>query len=71
MGVCRLNICYHVATFRDSNKFVMQHVHVQEKFNSDLLSPRIRGRGSAGKIFAIMLLHNVFPFNLICNMTII
>ena len=25
--------------------------------------------GSAGKIFATMLLHFVIPFNLICNMT--
>ena len=27
-GVLGQNICYHVARFRDSNKFDMQHYHV-------------------------------------------
>ena len=46
-GVCRQNICSHVATFRDSNKLIwyMQHDHVLKKLNVDLLTPRIRGGG--------------------------
>ena len=34
-GVCGQNICYHVATFRDSNKFDMQHDYVLKKLNFD------------------------------------
>ena len=38
--------CYHVATFRGSNKFDMQHHHVLKKLNYDLLiDPSGRGRG--------------------------
>ena len=72
-GVCRQNICYHVATFRDSISLDMLHDHVLKKLNYDFLTPRAKGgRGgllSAGKIFATMLLHCVIPFSLICNMT--
>ena len=39
----------------------MQYDHVLKKFNFDLLIPRV-GWGSAGKIFATMLLHFVIPF---------
>ena len=38
-GVCWQNICYHVSTIRDSNKFEMQHNHVLEKLTFDLLTP--------------------------------
>ena len=34
-GVCGQNICYPVATFRDSNKFDMQHDHVLKNLNFD------------------------------------
>ena len=45
-GVCRQNICFNVATFRGSNKFDMQHHHILEKLNYDLLiNPSGRGRG--------------------------
>ena len=37
-GVCGQNICFHVATFRDSNTFDMQHGHVLKKLNFDLLT---------------------------------
>ena len=40
----------------------MQYDHVLKKFNFDLLIPRVGGGGSAGKIFATMLLHFVIPF---------
>ena len=45
--VLRANICYQVATFRDSNKFDMQHDHVLEKLNFDL-NPRVNGWGWVG-----------------------
>ena len=47
LGVCGQNICYHVATFCDFNKFDMQHDHVLKKLNFDLLtpSPRVVGEG--------------------------
>ena len=53
----------------------MQHDLVLKKLNCDLLTPRVGGGGgggvggSAGKIFATMLLYFVIQFNLICNMT--
>ena len=48
----------------------MQHDIVMKKLYFDLLTPRMRGEGgSAGKIFATILLHFVIPFNLIFNMT--
>ena len=57
-GVCRQNICYHVAAFVIPFEFDMQHDHVLKKLNVDLLpAPRVGG-GSAGKIFATMLLHS-------------
>ena len=67
-GVCRQNICYHVASFRDSNRFDMHHDHVLKKLNFDLLIPMVR-EVSAGKIFGSMLLHLVSPINMISNMT--
>ena len=30
-GICGQNICYHDASFRDSNTFDMQHDHVLKK----------------------------------------
>ena len=42
----------------------MQSDHVLEKLNFDLLTPGSGDggeRGSAGKIFATMLLHSCFP----------
>ena len=39
MGVYGQHICYHVATFRDANKFDMQYDHVLKKLNFDLLTP--------------------------------
>ena len=55
----------------------MQHDHVLRKFKFDLLTPSPglgmgggEGMGSAGKLFATMLLALVIPFNLMCNMTI-
>ena len=52
----------------------MHHDHILNKTNFDLLTPSVRlgggGGGSAGKIFATMLLNFVIQFNLICNMTI-
>ena len=52
----------------------MQNDHFLKKLNYDLLTPSPRvagwgGGGSAGIIFAIIKLHFVIPFNLICNMT--
>ena len=49
----------------------MQYDHVLKKLNLAFL-PHPLGSwegGSVGKIFAIMLLNYVIPFNLICNMT--
>ena len=34
---------------RDSLSFDMQHDHVVKKLNFDLLTPSVRGRGSASK----------------------
>ena len=36
--VCRQNSCYHVAAFRDSFQFDMQHDHVLKKLNFDPLT---------------------------------
>ena len=47
----------------------MQHNVVLKKLNFDLLTPRVRGGGSAVKILATILLHFVIPINLICKMT--
>ena len=47
-GVCEQIICYHVATFRDSNLFDMQHDHVLKKLNFYLLTPSTRGGGGWG-----------------------
>ena len=41
--VCGQNICFHVATFRHSNKFDMQHDHVLKRLNSDILTIKVRG----------------------------
>ena len=38
VGVCRQNICYHVAILRDSILFDMQHDHDLKKLNFDLLT---------------------------------
>ena len=35
-GVCGENICYHVASFRDSNKIGLHHDHALNKLNFDL-----------------------------------
>ena len=35
------SICYHVATFRDSNIFEKQHDHVLKKLNFDLFTPSL------------------------------
>ena len=42
----------------------MQHDHVLKKCSFDILTQWVRG-GSAGKIFATVLLHFLIPFNLI------
>ena len=43
----------------------MQHYIVLKMLKLDLLTPRVRGGGgSAGKIFATMLLHFICEFNL-------
>ena len=62
------NICYHVATFRDSNKFNIQQGHVLKKMNLDLLiqSPKVVEAGGGG---GRVLPHFVIPVYLICNMT--
>ena len=64
-GVCGQNICYHVPTFRDHIKFYIRHDHGLKKSNFDLLFHFQRriggiGVGSAGRIFATMLLHSLF-----------
>ena len=38
-AVCRQNICYHAAAFRDRLLFDMQHDHVLKQLNFDLLTP--------------------------------
>ena len=43
----------------------MQHDFVLKKLNFDLLAPRVRRGGGAGKIFATMMLHFEIPFILI------
>ena len=51
-------------SIRDSIKFCMQSDHVLEKLNFDLLTPGSGDggeQGSAGQIFATMLLHSCFP----------
>ena len=48
-GVCGQNICYHVAIFRDSNKFDMHHDPCSEKMNFDLLTFRVREGGLRAK----------------------
>ena len=35
------SICYHVATFRDSNIFEKQHDHVLKKLSFDLFTPSL------------------------------
>ena len=39
----------------------MQHEHILKKLNFDLLTPSPRVGGSAGKLFAIMLVPRSFP----------
>ena len=54
----------------DSLQFGMQYDHDLKKLNLAFLPhPLGSWGGTAGKIFAIMLLNYVIPFNLICNMT--
>ena len=62
-GVCRQNICLHVAAFRDSSKFNMQHDYVLKKLNFIMwtLSEWREVGGSTGKMFATTLLHLWFP----------
>ena len=58
-GVWQQNICFHVSAFMI--KFDMQSDHVLKKLNFDLLTPGSGDggeRGSAGKIFATMVLHS-------------
>ena len=74
-GVCAQNICYHVAAFRDSFNLICNITIFWTSWVSTYWHyPQGRrgggGRGSAGKIFATILLHFVIPFNLKCNMTI-
>ena len=72
-GVCRQNICYHVATFCDSILFDMQHDHVLKKLDFDLLNP------SPGSRVCWVCGHNicyhvttlVVLLNLICNLTMV
>ena len=50
--------CFHI----HDSIFGMQSDHGLEKLDFDLLTPGDGGeRGSAGKIFATMLLHSCFP----------
>ena len=58
-GVCGQNICYNVAVFPHSLEFYMQHDHVLNRLNFDLLTrpPGLEVGGALGKIFAAMLLH--------------
>ena len=59
------NICYNVAEF-----MIPFNDHVLKMLTFDLLNRSgAWGGGSAGKIFATMLLQFVISFNLICNMT--
>ena len=58
-GVWRQNICYHVSAL--VIEFDMLSDHVLKKLNFDLLIPGSGDggeRGSAGKIFATMVLHS-------------
>ena len=58
-GVCEQNICYHVAAFVIPFNLIFQHDIVLKKLNFDLLTPSVRGKGgSAGKLFATVLLHS-------------
>ena len=75
-GGMQAKYLHHVTTFRDSIYFDMHHDHVLKKLNFDLFIPSpgslgvcVGGGGAAGKIVATVLLHFVFSFNLICNMT--
>ena len=63
MGVCGQNICDHVAEFVILFNFDMQHDHVRQMLNFDLLTlnPGSVSWGWLGvyeKIFATMLLHS-------------
>ena len=74
--VCALHAVFRadvndVKTFQNPTKtFPFDHVLKQLNFDLLIPTPRVVG-GSAGKIFATMLLHFVIPFNLICNMTML
>ena len=69
-GVCWQNVCYHVASFRDSIfKFDMQHLQVLKKLNFDLLTPS-PGIGVGGQNIRYHVAAFVIPFNLICKMTL-
>ena len=71
-GVCGQNICFHAAVFCDSLKLDMQHDHVLKNLMFDLLTPSPWlgvDQGSAGKLFASMLLYFVILFSFISNIT--
>ena len=62
-GVCRQNICNHVAAFCDSLYFFMQLDLVLKMLNFDLFDPipMVEGGGvseSVAKLFATMLLNS-------------
>ena len=63
-----LRLCCCICDFLYFN---MQHDLVLKMLNCDLLTARVRGGGSVGKIFRIMLLQFVILFNLICNITML
>ena len=46
---------------RYSITFEIQHDHVLKKLNFDLLTPMVGVGGSAGTIFATMLVYSLFP----------
>ena len=62
-GSLRAKYLLPCCCIHDSFKFNLQHDHVLKKLTIDLLTCQ-RHVGSAGKIFATMLLHFVIPFNL-------
>ena len=67
------NICFHVAAFRDSLLFDIQHEYVLKKLNFYLLTQSLRSRGAGKGVCSQNICYHaaalVIPFNLICNMT--
>ena len=66
-GVLQVKYLLPCSCIHDSIKFDMEHDNLLKKLSIELLTPRVVG--VCEQNIAIVLLHFVISFNLICNMT--